>query len=602
MILQALKEYYDRKAADPENGIAPEGFERKELQFLVVIDRNGALIALEDTREKMGKKLVGKTFLVPRSVPRSGGKSYATSFLLWDHFGYLLAHPQDDEKTPKQHKTWIDALSQLPEELKADDGVAAMIKFYASNGVTAVKGASNWKDCAELPSCNMAFRLAGDCVPVPCRPAVQAHVQAASSRDADADSDDHGEPRVVARCLVTGEIGEIARIHGKTPINKDAKTLVGFQKHAGYDSYRKVQGFNAPVSKSAEFAYTTALNSLLKSSTSRMKVGDAVTVFWAAKPCSIESEWLNYFDPPKDNPDRGVKAVESLYASVRNGAFSPDDESNRFFVLGLAPSSVRIAIRFWIADTVSSMARKIWQHFEDIRIVHGPKEHDSIPLHFLLVSTAALGEAEKIPPNLAGDTMRAILEGRPYPQTLLQAAIRRARAEQAEHDGRTGKSLPNVPHERAALIKACLNRSLRFNKTEHMEEMKVSLDLNNTNTGYRLGRLFCVLERIQSEANPGINATIRDRFYGAASSTPVTVFGNLLRLANSHVSKLEKEKPGLAVLRKQLLGEVMNGVRDFPAHLALEEQGRFAIGYYHQMQDFFTRKTTDNNQAEGDEK
>ncbi len=591
MILQALKEYYDRKAADPESGIAPEGFEKKEFPFLVVIDRNGRLITLEDTREKVGKKLVGKTFMVPRSVPRSGGKSYATTFLLWDHFGYLLAHPDADKKTPRQHKAWIESLESLPQELKCDEGVAAMIKFYAANGVEAVKGVTNWKDCADLPSCNMAFRLAGDGGPVPCRPAVQAYVQKAAAPSAERDSSEEG-PRLVARCLVTGEVGEIARIHGKTPINKDSKTLVGFQKNSGYDSYGKQQGFNAPVSKAAEFAYTTALNTLLKSKTSRMKVGDAVAVFWSEKPCSLESEWLNFFDPPKDDPDHGVKAVESLYASVKNGAFSAEDEKNRFYVLGLAPSSVRIAIRFWIVDTVPNMARKIWQHFEDIRIVHGPKAQDSIPLYFLLVSTAALGDAEKIPPNLAGDTMRAILEGLPYPQTLLQAAIRRTRAEQAKQDKKSGKSLPNVTHERAALIKACLNRSLRFQKTENTEELKVSLDLNNTNIGYRLGRLFAALEKIQSEANPGINATIRDKFYGAASSTPVTVFGNLMRLKNHHLAKLENV--GRRVMFDKLLGEIVSGIKDFPPHLTLDDQGRFAIGYYHQMQEFFTKKTETN--------
>jgi CRISPR-associated protein Csd1 len=191
--------------------------------------------------------------------------------------------------------------------------------------------------------------------------------------------------------------------------------------------------------------------------------------------------------------------------------------------------------------------------------------------------------------------MRAILEELPYPQTLLQAAIRRVRAEQSKKDSRTGKQLPNVTYARAALIKACVNRETRRNNTNKEEELAVSLDEGNTNIGYRLGRLFAALERIQQDANPGINATIRDRFYGAASSTPVTVFGNLMRLTNHHLSKLEKEKPGLAVVRKQLLGEIMCGVPDFPAHLALADQGRFAIGYYHQTQKFFEKKADTTN-------
>ena len=172
-----------------------------------------------------------------------------------------------------------------------------------------------------------------------------------------------------------------------------------------------------------------------------------------------------------------------------------------------------------------------------------------------------------------------------YPQTLLQAAIRRIRA---EHD---------VTYPRAALIKACINRATRFKNLEQKEELKMNLDLTNTNIGYRLGRLSATLEKIQQEANPGINATIRDKFYGAASGTPVTVFGNLMRLKNHHLAKLEHK--GRQVFFEKLLGEVVGGFNDFPPHLSLDDQGRFAIGYYHQMEDFFTKKT-ETNQSQGE--
>ena len=190
--------------------------------------------------------------------------------------------------------------------------------------------------------------------------------------------------------------------------------------------------------------------------------------------------------------------------------------------------------------------------------------------------------------------MRAILEGSPYPVTLLQAAIRRIRAEQAKKNKNTGKPDPNVTYERAALIKACLNRALRFNNLDNEKEMTMNLDPENTNVGYRLGRLFAALEKIQSDANPGINATIRDRFYGAASSTPVAVFGNLLRLSNHHLSKIEKEKHGLFIMRIQLIAEIMSAISDFPPHLSLADQGRFAIGYYHQTQSLWAKKPSNS--------
>lgn len=585
MILQALKEYYDRKAADPASGIAPEGFERKEFPFLIVIDADGCLVDLEDTREQVGRRMIGKVCVVPRSRTRTGSRSYETTFLLWDHSGYLLAHPETDEKAHKQHKTWLAALAALPEVLKVDPGVAAMLKFYETNGVKVVKARPNWPDCAAIPTCNMAFKLAGDQTPIPCRRSVQEYVrETAVSVDDDADDKNL---KVFGRCLVTGKLAEIVRVHGRTPISKDSKSLVGLQKNSGYDSYGKEQGYNAPVGKPAEFAYTTALNTLLKSETQRLSVGDAATVFWASRKTRFETEVPNFFsEPPKDDPDRNSRAVADLLKSVKNGAYAESDKDTNFYVLGLAPNSARIAVRFWHVGTVPEMATRFAQHFEDTLIVHGPKDKDILSLFRLLVSTATQGKAENIAPSLGGDTMRAILEGLPYPQTLLQAVVRRIRA---EHE---------ITHPRAALIKACINRATRFKNNNEKEELKVSLDENNMNVGYRLGRLFAALEKIQQDANPGINATIRDKFYGAASSTPVAVFGNLMRLANHHLSKLEKEKPGLAVLRKQLLCAVMGGIADFPAHLALEDQGRFAIGYYHQAQKFFEKKIDNTNEKE----
>ena len=580
MILQALKEYYDRKVADPESDIAPEGFEMKPIPFLIVIDRNGKFINLEDTREKIGKKSISKIFLVPRSKLRSGSLSYETTFLLWDHAGYVLQHP-DDEKAKNQHKTWLRSLKELPSELDNDEGVAAILGFYDSGGVDDVKSHSTWNECTKVLSCNMTFKLAGEILPIPCCQAVQDYIKQGSKSSSNIIGESKSiEGKVSGRCLVTGEVGEIVRVHSDTRISKDSKKLVGFQKNSGFDSYGKEQGYNAPVGKSAEFAYTTALNTLLKSSP-RMLVGDAVTLCWSEKCSDLENQIADFFsEPPKDDPDRGVRAIESLFKSLKSGAFFADEnEKNRFYVLGLSPNSARIAVRFWIVDTVAGMAGKIKLHFDDLRIVHGPRDKDVFSLFRLLVSTAAQGKADNIPPNLAGDIIRSILGGLKYPQTLLQAVIRRIRA---EHE---------ITYPRAALIKACINRLTRFKNPTIKEELQMSLDENNTNIGYRLGRLFATLEKIQQEANPGINATIRDRFYGAASGTPVAVFGNLMRLKNHHLAKLESA--GRRVFFEKRLGQIIDGVEAkiaFPTHLSLEDQGRFAIGYYHQIQDFFTKK------------
>jgi len=184
-----------------------------------------------------------------------------------------------------------------------------------------------------------------------------------------------------------------------------------------------------------------------------------------------------------------------------------------------------------------------------------------------------LQKAENIPPNLSGGVMRAILQGLPYPVQLLNLAVIRCRAEQGP------------TRARAAVIKASLNRLIRSRKMPEQEFLPM-LDPDNVNTAYRLGRLFAVLEKVQEEASPGLNATIRDRYYSAASSTPVSVFTTLLRLKNHHLGKLS---PGRRIQMEKLIGEILGEVSSFPSILSLQDQGRFALGYYHQRQFLFTK-------------
>jgi len=588
MILQALKEYYDRK---PD--LAPDGWEQRGFPFLVVIDSEGRFVRFEDTREGSGKSQTFKSFLVPTLGEKKGNGIKAN--LLWENIEYLLGIPvptktkpnPDVERVKEQHKCFQDRVNALQGDCLA---LAAAKKFVASNHSEVVVRDSLWSEVLTVNQpLALSLEAAGAVLDDPC---VKSAVEAQRG------ADDTG---LRALCLITGEKEEITRLEppikgvwgaqtmGANIVSVNNKNEGGSNAGAtpAFASYGKQQAYNSPISKTAAFAYTTAINHLLgKDSRQRMQVGDTSTVFWSSRETKFEREVADFFgEPQKDDPDRGAQAVESLFKSVQNGSMVTEYEGVKFYVLGLAPNAARIAIRFWVVDTIPNMATRFCQHFEDIRIVHGPRDRDAISLFRLLVSTAVQGKSENIPPSVAGDTMRAILEGLPYPNTLLQAAIRRIRA---EHE---------ITHPRASLIKACLNRTLRFNKNQNMEEMKVSLDINNMNIGYRLGRLFATLEKIQLEANPGINATIRDKFYGAASSTPVTVFGNLMRLKNHHLAKLENV--GRRVTFDKLLGEIVGGLSDFPPHLILDDQGRFAIGYYHQMQDFFTKKN-DNNQGKGE--
>lgn len=569
MILQALKEYYDRKAADPESDIAPKGWERKEIPFIVVLDTNGRLIQIEDTREGDGKKKRARSFLVPQAVKKTSG---IAANLLWDVAGYVFGVDTkgNSERAVKQKKAFID---HLKKELGDIEIVQSVIRFLENVTMNRLQQESSWKEIFESNAI-LSFRIDSDMGLVCRHPEIIAKLSSSSGDESNGMS---------GICLVTGAHSKIKPLHtsikGVYGAQSSGGNIVSFNLDA-FRSYGKEQGYNSPVGIEAEFSYTTALNTLLgKDSKQRISIGDASTVFWSKEPSSFESDFLLFFqEPDKDNPDAGTQKVKALYTSVSSGAYMDDDSDTPFYVLGLAPNAARIAVRFWQVGPISAFATRIKQYFEDFAIVKPPKEPEYYSLWRILVNIAIQDKSENIPPNLAGDFMRAILAGTPYPATLLQAVLRRIRSDTENR----------VKPVRAALIKAYLNRYYLFHANKNHEEVTMELDISQPSTGYQLGRLFATLEKIQEEANPGINATIRERFYGAACATPVTVFTNLLRLKNHHLAKFENK--GRVVYFERLLGEIMGHLKDFPAHLDLHEQGRFAIGYYHQRQDFFTRR------------
>ena len=578
MILQALNGYYRRMAEEGDAGIAPEGFEKKEIPFVIVLNRRGECIGIQDTRDGDGKKRLARSFTVPKGVKKTSG--IAANFL-WDTPNYVLGIPKPDpkkepeqlaEKAREQQQSFIATIRErLPEPI-TDEGVQAVLACLERGDFSPLASSPAWEELS-INGPLVTFQLEGD----PCLVCQREAVLSAISGDGN-----HGSSAEETRsCLVTGERDVPVRLHtaikGVWGAQSSGANIVSFNLDA-FRSYGKEQGQNAPVGSRAEFAYTTALNKMLaKGSRQRLQVGDCSTVFWAERKSPLEDVFADVFgEPAKENPDQQTAAVRALYNAPESGAPPLDEDLTPFYVLGLAPNAARIAVRFWYPGTVGEAARHIKQHFDDCAIVHGPKQPDHLSLFRLLVSTASLGKSENIPPNLAGDFMKAILAGTAYPHTLLTSALRRCRAEQ------------DVSYPRAALIKACL---IRLNKNNSEKEVGMSLDTTNNNPGYLLGRLFAALERAQESASPGINATIRDRFYGAASSTPVAVFPHLMKLKVHHIAKLENR--GLAVNLERLIGEIMDKVaagHAFPSHLNLQDQGRFAVGYYHQRQDFFTKK------------
>lgn len=599
MILQSLYEYYQRKVNTGSADAAPQGFEWKSLPFLVVIDREGQFLSIEDTREESTPK--GRKFLLPRAEQHSGSNSWATTNFLWDHIGYVLGHAKSDgdeaknaknkELANRQHGTWLSLLERLDGADADNVAIEAIRKFYSSRQEQNVRNSDKWAECIKISGCNVAFRLDGDPVPVPCKTSIQQFLQTyqqPSTNDAKNDDESISRP-LVGRCLVTGDVGLIARIHIKTPINKDCKTLVGFQKNSGYDSYGKEQAYNSPVSQSAEAAYTTALKMMLaEGSHNRIRIGDTVMLFWSDGATQLEGDFPFFWQPAPDDPDKGIRAIQTLLESPRSGASIPEERS-QFYVLGLAPGGgSRIAIRYWHAGSVAEFAAQIRQHFLDLRITAKPGHLVQYALFSLLRQICLDGDLDRLPPSLPGEIIRAALTGQRYPAMLLQQTVRRIRAEQC----RKGPHDENVTTLRASLLKAYLLRSQKHQSLSE-REITVALDLENCNPAYRLGRLFAVLEKIQEDAQRGINATIRDRYYGAASSTPVTAFPQLLKLKNHHLAKIEN--PAFRTAHEKRLTEIFSGLSaDMPTHLSMEDQARFAIGYYHQRQALFTKTSTND--------
>ena len=576
MILQELVRYYDRKARDPDPAqrLPSPGLEDKAIPFIIELAPDGQVLQLIDTRVLEGKKLRAREFLVPLGEKKTFG---VKANLLWDSAAYVIGldtgRKNAVETSPQA--AFRVRLAALPEAVLADIGVRAVLAAMHRNDWSVLHTHPAWAEIAEINPV-MTFRLAGDLDLVCQRPAVVAAATQAAPGD---------EP--LRLCLVDGEMAPVQRLHasikGVWGAQSAGANIVSFNARA-FESYGKTerQGENAPVGQRAAFAYTTALNHLLdKGSRNRVQVGDASTVFWADGASAFDGEFTlaDFFGETKDEPDRGVRAVQALHEALKTGQLPVGERELTFFVLGLAPNAARISIRFWLRAPLAALAPRILAHFDDLRVVPRFDSDPPVPSLFRLLSGLALqGKLDNVPPRLAGEWMRAILEGQPYPATLLNAAVMRCKAEQ------------EVSYLRAAVLKAWLNRDHRrrhpATPTSH-QHFKERLDVDQTDTPYRLGRLFAVLEHIQRQAMPGINATIRDRYYSAASTTPVAVFTTLLRLKNAHLKKLSE---GQNAWFERLIGEVLAPLPDFPRQLTLPQQGRFALGYYHQRQDFFTRK------------
>lgn len=588
MILKTLYDYYHRC-----DEVAPAGFEFKEISFLIKLSNDGHFRGIIDQRIDNKK---GSIYLVPKGVGRS---SSPVANILWDNCSYVLGFTEanlpsektltaqqeakrkkEQLKNIKNHRVFVNKVEELCSSIPNSKSIQAVQAFYHSEecSLSTFESDVQWENLKKNLTKNISFIIEGDLEIVPSKQEVKEYVE--SLNFGRTDVSDHV-------CLITGNRGKTVETTTSTliPGSQATAKLVAFQVSSGYDSYGKSKGNNAPISEEAEFAYTTALKMLLdKESKNKFMIGNRTFLFWASAQKKVaeevESCLFNMFSFPKDddNPNRRIELVRKVMNDIYSGTI-PTNLNDKFFFLGLAPNSARIAVVYWNECPLKEFAALILKHFEDTEIIHkSGKPYQG--LHQMLSAVTLGGKSSEVQPNLPEAVMKSILQGLPYPSALYQACIRRIRAEQDK----------DIYAARASILKGYLNRIIDNNNIK----LKRMLDKKNQNIGYLCGRLFATLVKIQEDAN-GIN-TIQERYMNAASSTPASVFATILNLSIHHSEKLNEGKKVYYEKLKQEILEKMSADA-FPAHLDLNDQGRFFVGYYHQRQEFFTSKseTIDNN-------
>ena len=584
MILQALTAYYEQLVRQGKLS-APGWDDSFKVSYELRLNDAGQLVSVLDlrTETKMGKKtvLAPRAMRVPAHEKRSSG---IAAHFLCDNSSYLLG--ADEKGKPERSADCFKACAKLHHAILDDvdsPAARALLAYFdrwdPAQAATHPLLTEQWKEITGNANLIFGYEAADHSHSfVNDDPAIQNAWQT-HYNDRSADSD-------MGQCLITGKYAPIERTHpnisGVPGAQSSGAALVSFNAPA-FCSYGHEQGDNAPVSKYAAFAYTTALNRLLADRSHCKHVGDTTILCWAENAEPVYQDAMSMFlfgaDEAAGIQESDVQAALKRLSAGQTVPFLEKDLSpdQHFYLLGLAPNAARLSVRFFLRDTFGSFAQNLQKHAEEMSIDCSEKEKfRTLPIWAVVNETTRTvpGQPAKPSPQLAGDLLRAVLTGGRYPATLLNGVTLRIRAERA------------VTRGRAAVIKAYY---LRNYPTElNKEVFTVSLN-ETTNVPYLLGRLFSVLEAVQKAANPGINTTIKDRYFNAACATPGMAFPTLLRLSQKHLQKLND---GLSTYYDKQITELMAQLPEsgFPARFSLPDQGKFTIGYYHQTQKRFAKK------------
>lgn len=588
MILKALYDYYYRMLELNSMSIPMYGFQNAIISFVIVITKEGSFVRIEDCRDNNKK---GREYVLPK-----GKHTNAPSpFLFWDNCQYAInfskankplneIERQDARKVAKwekslktaqeKHLAFVERCRKVWAETQEPE-FESVVKFYETNQISSLKQDTLWIEIEKNPGANVSFRIEGNTRLVSENKSLVKFIE------------DDGEKQ--GTCLVTGNHTNIIRTSTPTPLAgcKSSASLVSFQTDSGYDSFGKSQCYNAPISIEADFAYSTAFLKLkAQGSRNKFLVGDRTFLFWASSNSEAAEQaegglfdLLGIASNDNDDPNARVEQVRKVFNAIYSGTLHTSLDE-RFYILGIAPNIAREAVVYWSETSLKDFAGMILRHFEDMTIVAHKDTKPYMGVGSMLSAVTLGGKQSDATPNLPEAIVKSVFQGYPYPYTLFSSCIRRIRAESGEKN--------SVFAVRAAIIKAYLNRLNDNNK-----KIQIMLDKENTNQGYLCGRLFAVLDKMQEDANHA--SGIRERYMNAASATPASVFATILNLSVHHAEKLnEAAKVYYEKLKQEIICKLPADA--FPAHLDLQDQGRFFVGYYHQRQEFFQKKEDKNEQ------
>lgn len=574
MILQALVSYYETLAARGE--LPQPGWAPVKVSYVLNLDDQGDITTVVCIKEEVtrGKKkaLVPQIIQLPAPVKRTAG---VTANFLCDNSSYILG--ADKKGKPKRSLECFQACKTLHETLLVsveEPAARALLSFFdhwQPEKLTEHPAFAHQDMEDLLASANLIFRYRGRYL----------H-EIPAIRQAWQDYYNNSQDSQQFPCLVTGKLAPVAQLHpsikGIYGAQSSGASLVSFNAPA-FCSYDREQGLNAPTSQYAAFAYGAALNYLI--ATQNTRVGDVTLLFWAESGEEAYADALKQFSFGDEDDQYKEEDLKGLMESLAEGADvewdgTRIDPNMTFYILGISPNAARLSVRFFLRNSFGQFIRSVKAHYDRLEIVRPSFDpFDNIPVWRMLKETVNPNSREKKPAaDMAGDTLRAILTNTQYPATLLNGVTLRIRADR------------EMNRTRAAILKAYYLKNR--NPFVPEEVLTVSLNQDSNHEAYVLGRLFSVLEAIQSDANPGINATIRDKYFSSASATPGVVFPTLVNLAQKHLRKLDE---GKKIFYDKQLTELMSKLGEtYPNRMNLPQQGAFQLGYYHQTQYRFTKK------------